>query len=103
LVWVWTYFWRTHPHARPEGPAPTPVLSSTTTSSPEPSPRASSSFARCQDVESPWTPAPMTTPFALRGNDTDLLPIADRADAEQGPVGSRHRRPPRAAPIGLVD
>src|SRR5512134_3174935 len=81
-----------------------PVLSSTRTSAPDPRPLASSSFARCQDVERPWTPAPITTTFALVGNDTALLlPLADGADAEQGPVGGRHRRPLRAAPIGLVD
>src|ERR687888_848023 len=37
----------------PDAPAPTPVLSTTRTSSPR--------SARCQAVESPWTPAPMTS------------------------------------------
>src|SRR5712691_9723599 len=53
----------------PEGPAPTPVLSKTTTSLPDPSPRASSSFARCHAVESPWTPAPITTNRELLGRE----------------------------------
>src|SRR4051812_34716947 len=37
----------------PDAPAATPVLSSTSTSSP--------SAARCQAVDSPWTPAPTTS------------------------------------------
>src|SRR3954466_11127605 len=36
----------------PEAPAATPVLSTTTTSSP--------ALARCQAVDRPWTPAPIT-------------------------------------------
>src|SRR3954454_5668152 len=40
------------PHAMPDAPAATPVLSTTSTSSPR--------SARCQAVERPWTPAPMT-------------------------------------------
>ena len=55
------------PQAMPDAPAPMPVLSSTRTSSPEPRPRASSSLARCHAVESPWTPAPITTNLALSG------------------------------------
>src|SRR5438445_11919166 len=57
----------------PEGPAPTPVLSKTTTTRPGPSTRASSSFARCHAVESPWTPAPMTTNRELAG--TERIPL----------------------------
>src|SRR3954466_1234737 len=43
----------------PEAPAATPVLSTTRTSSP--------ALARCQAVESPWTPAPTTRCLAEAG------------------------------------
>src|SRR4249920_2702733 len=49
----------------PEAPAPTPVLSRMRTSGA--SPRARCSFARCQAVERPWTPAPITRYFADAG------------------------------------
>src|SRR5919106_3265067 len=42
----------------PEAPAAMPVLSTTSTSSP--------CLARCQAVDSPWTPAPMTRCLAER-------------------------------------
>src|SRR5687768_12752390 len=42
----------------PEAPAATPVLSTTSTSSPR--------SARCQAVDRPWTPAPITRCFTER-------------------------------------
>src|SRR5262245_61964600 len=48
------------PHAIPEAPAPTPDLSRTSASSP--------ASARCQAVESPWTPAPTITCRAESGS-----------------------------------
>src|SRR3954453_10691706 len=57
----------------PEAPAATPVLSTTRTSSP--------ALARCQAVERPWTPAPMTRCLADAGREggtgapSGLLPM----------------------------
>src|SRR4051794_35120502 len=60
----------------PEAPAATPVLSTTTTSSP--------ALARCQAVERPWTPAPITRCLTEAGREggtggsfaAAVLPIA---------------------------
>src|SRR3954470_2864178 len=45
----------------PEAPAATPVLSTTSTSSP--------ALARCQAVDSPWTPAPITRCLTEEGTE----------------------------------
>src|SRR5918995_5316245 len=66
----------------PEAPAATPVLSTTRTSSP--------ASARCQAVESPWTPAPITRCF------TDLMSVKRRLPALE------HRRLPFAADRAAV-
>src|ERR1700675_2532078 len=82
------------PQAIPDGPAPMPVLSSTTTSAPEPRPRARSSLARCHAVESPCTPAPITTNLLLSGTVVtrgSLLPGG--TDAEQRALRVGHGRP----------
>src|SRR5215831_2463559 len=58
----------------PDAPAPARLLSRITISSPRPSPRARSSRARCQAVDSPWTPAPMMTYRLCAGIMAPALP-----------------------------
>src|SRR5437764_11499091 len=57
----------------PDAPAPTPVLSMTTTSGV--SPAAACSLARCQALDSPWMPAPITRYLAEDGSDIGAHPF----------------------------
>src|SRR3954465_9143522 len=77
----------------PEAPAATPVLSTTTTSSP--------ALARCQAVDRPWTPAPITRGLTEGGGEGGmgrLLRGTDVAyDAMALPRASLGRVQPRTS------
>src|ERR1700733_3617449 len=53
------------PHAMPEAPAATSVLSITSTCPP--------CWARCQAVDSPWTPAPTTSVGMVAGREVAVI------------------------------
>src|SRR5215207_10058272 len=75
----------------PDAPAATPVLSTTSTSSPE--------RARCQAVESTWTPAPTTRKRTDEGSEaamarqpTRLYQFAQRLGIVAAASGERRAR-----------
>src|SRR4029453_4011692 len=75
----------------PDAPAATPVLSTTRTCSPR--------WARCQAVESPCTPAPITRYGVLRISVSGRFPALEHAGPPVLADGARARPP--GAELGL--
>src|SRR4051794_24438160 len=75
----------------PEAPAAMPVLSTTKTSSP--------CFAKCQAVDSPCTPAPITRCFVVRMSVSGCFPALEHARTPVCADGARALDP--RAELGL--